>query len=115
MVMHHIGLTYDLEQSIKLYSIDNKISFSEAVRRLLSVGLNRNLNIMNYDLLDKKINTIISKQKYILLKLLEGKKFIQLKKDDCHGALKYCSYPFKKIYLFFFQAWVRIWPPTNKL
>lgn len=66
MVMHHIGLTYDLEQSIKLYSIDNKISFSEAVRRLLSVGLNRNLNIMNYDLLDKKINTIISKQKYII-------------------------------------------------
>ena len=46
----------------------------------------------------------ISKQKYILLKLLEGKKFIQLKKDDYHGALKYCSYPFKKIYLFFFQA-----------
>ena len=66
MVMHHIGLTYDLEQSIKLYSIDNKISFSEAVRRLLSVGLNRNLNILNYDLLDKKINTIISKQKYII-------------------------------------------------
>ena len=66
MVMHHIGLTYDLEQSIKLYSIDNKISFSEAVRRLLSVGLNRNLNIMNYDLIDKKINTIISKQKYII-------------------------------------------------
>ena len=66
MVMHHIGLTYDLEQSIKLYSIDNKISFSEAVRRLLSVGLNRNLNIMNYDLFDKKINTIISKQKYII-------------------------------------------------
>ena len=66
MVMHHIGLTYDLEQSIKLYSIDNKISFSEAVRRLLSVGLNKNLNIMNYDLVDKKINTIISKQKYII-------------------------------------------------
>ena len=66
MVMHHIGLTYDLEQSIKLYSIDNKISFSEAVRRLLSIGLNRDLNIMNYDLLDKKINTIISKQKYII-------------------------------------------------
>ncbi|KAM4071018.1 hypothetical protein ACB094_11G029700 [Castanea mollissima] len=46
----------------------------------------------------------IFKQKYILLKLLGKKKSNQLKKDDCHGAQKYCSYPFKKIYLFFFQA-----------
>lgn len=65
MVMHHIGLTYDLEQSIKLYAMDNKISFSEAIRRLLSTGLNRDMNIMNYDLLDKKVNMIISRQKYI--------------------------------------------------
>ena len=64
MVKHHIGLTYEMEQLVRLYSLENKCNFSDAIRRLITIGLNRDKTITNQNELENKMNILLSRQKY---------------------------------------------------
>lgn len=70
MIDKHVRFTKNDSKSINLYALENSMSYAEAVRDLINIGINEVKRIEKENKTDKLMIKIVSEIEY-LIKLLE--------------------------------------------